>query len=119
MFIASRFIRCSRIPVNFFGTLNEGFHEAVGNNEKYGTHKLFEKYVGKRVMQSKLDLAGVFSEGYEPPVAIQVLEWAVQECHFDQFGGFSNIFGSETMLDMMIVDHNRCMGDRLILRDDR
>ena len=69
-------------------------------------------------MQAKFYLAGIFRQGYETPVTIKVLKGAVQEFHGDQFGGLSDIFSSEAVLDVVIIDHYRSVRNRFILMNN-
>ena len=107
------------MPINLFGTFDECLHKAVGNNEKYRPYQLFQEYMRERVMQTKFYLAGVFRQGNETPVTIQILKRAVQQCYFNQFRWPPGILGGKAVLDVMIVDLDSGMGNGRILRTNR
>src|SRR3989338_7411495 len=58
-------------------------------------------------MEFKLDFAGRLVQFDKPPTTLGVAERSVAELHFDQVRRLPNIFGSEALLEMMIVDMNR------------
>lgn len=71
---------------------DHGFSDVVEHRPHRGT----QQAAGKIELQVQLDFRPVFSERRKRPLALQVLEWTVDEVHGNGGSGEHSVFSSES-----------------------
>lgn len=82
--------------INLTCPLHESINKRIGDVAKNRANDFFEQLAGKLVVQTKLDLAGMFGERLEIPSPFKFAKWAVNKADFHQSREFLVIFRRKT-----------------------
>ena len=94
--------------------MDKSIHKTVGNIMKYWPDQLFQQLAGELIVQAKLYFTGLIAQRYKPPMAVQMPKRPVLQGHVDLMRRRTQVFGSEMLLDMVVIDVYRGMHRRAL-----